>query len=294
MNAAVTPDRQTFSASVAGSETQRQTRSATPEAVQPAATAGVEKAALRTKKISSSAPFEVRRAESDSAQAAAKGQDNKPAAASQTKQAATDAPAFREAVEQTSQPGIEKAGPGSAGEVQGMATAAKTDSPSVQTSSASLRDSSSVLKQASDSWTTAAEKHGTDGGRVRIVLSPDHLGGLDMNVRVRKEAVEIMMSVQREDSLKTMQGHAAELRTALSDQGLRVESLSMQTSGRDFQSNSGPSGGYGGPYDGRNMSESGGQGAGSGRRDGEQGASTPLPAKMASQRIARDGISVFA
>ncbi len=292
-NSGVDPGRQAHSASAAGSATRRHTGSATQDAVPPAANVTVEKAALRTKKISSSAPFEVRRTESGSAQAAAKGQESKTAAAPQGKPAAADTATFREGIEQAS-PGIERAASGNSGEAQGALAAAKTPFQSVETSFEPPRETSSVLKQATPSWETAAEKSGVDGGRVRIVLSPDHLGTLDMNVRVRKEAVEIMMSVQRDESLHTLRGHAAELRTALSDQGLRVESLSLQTSGRDFQSNGGPSGGYGGLNDGRNTNESGGRDAGSGQRNGNSGAAATRTDGTAPQRIARDGISIFA
>lgn len=235
------------------------------------------------------------RTESGSAPpAAVKRPENRSGLEAPGKAAGSDAPTLRDGVEQTFKPGAEKAGSGSGGEGQGVLTVGKASSPSIGTASESLRDPSAVPKQASNFWAAPAEKKGADGGRVRIVLSPDHLGTLDMDVRVRKEAVEILMSVQREDSLQTLRGHAAELRTALSDQGLRMESLSVQTSGRDFQSSGGFSGGYGGPYDGRNTNGSSGRGSGAGRRDGESGAGARQPAGKAPPRITMDGISVFA
>ncbi len=296
-NSAIDPGRQALSASAAGTAVRKQSGQARQDTGQEAAGAGVAKVDIRTKKISSSAPFDVRRTESGPERVTAKGQENKPATEIQAKQAAAaDATTFRDTVEQASQPGVERAASGnSGGEAQGALAAAKTPFLSHETSSESLRDPSAVLKQASDAWATAAEKTGTDGGRVRIVLSPEHLGNLDMDVRVRKESVKIMMSVQREESLHTLRGHAAELRTALSDQGLRVESLSMQTSGRDFQSNGGFSGGYGSLNDGRNMNESNSHGSGSGRRNGESGTEARQPAAgTAPRRTTTDGISVFA
>jgi len=272
-------------------------RTSGPDGSQAAANSGVVKDGIRTKGISSSGPFEVRRTDADSAQAAAKGQKNRLVDASQAKQAVPDSPSpvFRETAEQVSPSGVEKAVTGNSGEAQGALAAAKPPSSSAGAFSEALRDpSAAVPRQAHEAWAAAAEKHGTDGGRVRIVLSPDHLGTLDMDVRVRREAVEIMMSVQREESLHTLRGHASDLKAALSDQGLRVESLSLQTSGRDLQSNGGPSGGYGGLYDGRNMNESGGRDAGSGRRNGESGAAAPQAAGTAPRKIATDGISIFA
>ncbi len=272
-------------------------RTAGPDGSQAAANTGVVKDEVRTKGIPSSGSFEVRRTEADSAQAAAKGQKNKPVDASQAKQAAPDSPspAFRETAEQVSPSGVEKAVTGNSGEAQGALAAAKPPSSSAGAFSEALRDPSATIpRQAHEAWAAAAEKHGTDGGRVRIVLSPDHLGTLDMDVRVRREAVEIMMSVQREESLHTLRGHASDLRAALSDQGLKVESLSLQTSGRDFQSNGGPSGGYGGLYDGRNTNESGGRESGTGRQNGESGTASPRATGTAPRKIATDGISIFA
>ncbi len=272
-------------------------RTAGPVGSQAAASTGVVKDGVRTKGISSSGPFEVRRTESDSAQAAAKGQKSRLMDASQAKQSTPDSPSpvFRETAEQVSPSGVEKAVTGNSGEAQGALAAAKPPSSSAGSFSEALRDpSAAVPRQAHEAWAAAAEKHGTDGGRVRIILSPDHLGTLDMDVRVRREAVEIMMSVQREESLHTLRGHASDLKAALSDQGLRVESLSLQTSGRDLQSNGGSSGGYGGLYDGRNTNESGGHGSGTGRQHGESGAAAPQAAGTASRKIATDGISIFA
>ncbi len=281
------------SEAVAAPDDRRQAR---PGGSPQAADSGPLKDGVRTKGLSSS-PFEMRRTESESAQAAAKEQKNRPAEAPLAKQASPESPSpvIRETAEQASQPGAEKAVTGNSGEAQGALAAAKSPSSSAGTFADALRDpSAAVPRQAHEAWAAAAEKHGTDGGRVRIVLSPDHLGTLDMDVRVRREAVEIMMSVQREESLHTLRGHASDLKAALSDQGLRVESLSLQTSGRDFQSGGGPSGGYGGLNDGRNMNESGGRDAGSGQRNGNSGPATARTDGTGPQRIARDGISIFA
>jgi hypothetical protein len=128
---------------------------------------------------------------------------------------------------------------------------------------------------------------------VRIVLSPDQLGTLDLDVRVRKEAVNILMSVQREDTLHSLRGHAADLRAALADQGLRVESLNLQTAGRDFRSDGGPAGGYGNLYDGRDTSGSYGRGTDPGRREADPGPGEKRPG-AAGQRMNAGGISVMA
>ncbi len=205
-----------------------------------------------------------------------------------------DSPGYRGGSERSGKSGGPRHGSGQAGEAPGGLSGGKTSVPSFEAAAKSLRDPFPVPKQAPELWASAAEKAGVDGGRVRIVLSPDHLGTLDMNVTVRKESVEILMSVQREEAIHALRGSAAELRSALSDQGLRMESLSLQSSGRDARSDGGSSGGQGGFHDGRNMNGTGGHGGQPGHRDGEAGVGIRRPAGTASQRLAASGLSIFA
>lgn len=205
-----------------------------------------------------------------------------------------DAPGSHGGSERSVKSGGARHGSGHAGEAQGGLSGGRTSVPSFEAAAKSLRDPSPVPKQAPELWASAAEKTGFDGGRVRIVLSPDHLGTLDMNVTVRKESVEILMSVQREEAIHALRGSAAELRSALSDQGLRMESLSLQSSGRDARAEGGPSGGPGGFHDGGNARESNGHNGQASGRSGEAADGPAHSAGTASHQPKGNGISIFA
>ncbi len=62
-----------------------------------------------------------------------------------------------------------------------------------------------------------------DGGRVRISLSPPSLGDLDIDVRVKKDGVELFVVANNSDVQQTLCSHADQLRKALSEQGLNMD-----------------------------------------------------------------------
>jgi hypothetical protein len=61
------------------------------------------------------------------------------------------------------------------------------------------------------------------GGRIRINLSPPSLGALEIDVRVKKEGVELFMVTNNSDVQQTLCSHVDQLRKALAEQGLNMD-----------------------------------------------------------------------
>lgn len=61
------------------------------------------------------------------------------------------------------------------------------------------------------------------GGRVRISLSPPSLGALEIDVRVKKEGVELFVVANNADVQQTLCSHVDQLRKALVEQGLNMD-----------------------------------------------------------------------
>jgi hypothetical protein len=61
------------------------------------------------------------------------------------------------------------------------------------------------------------------GGRVRISLTPPNLGALEIEVRVKKEGVELFMVANNSDVRQTLCSHVDQLRKALVEQGLNMD-----------------------------------------------------------------------
>jgi hypothetical protein len=61
------------------------------------------------------------------------------------------------------------------------------------------------------------------GGRVRISLSPPSLGALEIDVRVRKDGVELFVVANNADVQQTLCSHIDQLRKALVEQGLNMD-----------------------------------------------------------------------
>ncbi|MHB8907983.1 MAG: flagellar hook-length control protein FliK [Syntrophales bacterium] len=61
------------------------------------------------------------------------------------------------------------------------------------------------------------------GGRIRINLNPPSLGALEIDIRVRKEGVELFMVANNSDVQQTLCSHADQLRKALVEQGLNMD-----------------------------------------------------------------------
>ena len=64
-------------------------------------------------------------------------------------------------------------------------------------------------------------QHG--GGRILISLNPPSLGALDIDVRVKRENVELFVIANNQDVQQTLCSHVEQLRKALIDQGLNMD-----------------------------------------------------------------------
>ena len=61
------------------------------------------------------------------------------------------------------------------------------------------------------------------GGRIRISLSPPSLGALEIDIRVKKEGVELFVVANNSDVQQTLCSHVDQLRKALVEQGLNMD-----------------------------------------------------------------------
>ncbi len=61
------------------------------------------------------------------------------------------------------------------------------------------------------------------GGRVLISLNPPSLGELDIDVRVKRDSVELFVIANNQDVQQTLCAHVEQLRKALVDQGLNMD-----------------------------------------------------------------------
>jgi len=82
----------------------------------------------------------------------------------------------------------------------------------------------SVVDQIQDSFALAQNK---DNGQVRLTLKPEMMGHLDMQIAVRNETVQIMMTVENEKVHQAMNAHIDDLKTALQNQGLKIDKIEV-------------------------------------------------------------------
>ncbi|MCX5827425.1 MAG: flagellar hook-length control protein FliK [Deltaproteobacteria bacterium] len=82
----------------------------------------------------------------------------------------------------------------------------------------------SVVDQIQDSFSLAQNK---DNGQVRLTLKPEIMGHLDMQIAVRNETVQIMMTVENEKVHQAMNAHIDDLKTALQNQGLKIDKIEV-------------------------------------------------------------------
>ena len=61
------------------------------------------------------------------------------------------------------------------------------------------------------------------GGRILISLNPPSLGALDIDVRVKRDSVELFVIANNQDVQQTLCSHVEQLRKALVDQGLNMD-----------------------------------------------------------------------
>jgi len=81
-----------------------------------------------------------------------------------------------------------------------------------------------------------------DFGRIRILLNPPNLGAVDLDVIVRGERVEVVMTADNSTVQQALQSRADDIRTALQRQDLKIEGfqvLLQDTGMSQQQSNSG-------------------------------------------------------
>ena len=127
-------------------------------------------------------------------------------------------------------------------------------------------------------------------GRVRIVLSPPHLGTVDVDVLVRSQSVHVVMQAEHSDVRQVLLSHMDSLRNALQGQGLTVDSIDVSLHERTDR-------GY--SETGRNETWLSDRGDGKGNRNGEKGGREPSkgtlsPAHEGESFLRSDGfISLF-
>ncbi|HAJ26358.1 MAG TPA: hypothetical protein DCG53_03795 [Syntrophus sp. (in: bacteria)] len=60
-----------------------------------------------------------------------------------------------------------------------------------------------------------------------MTLKPEIMGHLDMQIAVRNETVQIMMTVENEKVHQAMKVHIDDLKTALQNQGLKIDKIEV-------------------------------------------------------------------
>jgi hypothetical protein len=62
-------------------------------------------------------------------------------------------------------------------------------------------------------------------GRVKIILYPEHLGSLDMDIIFRENKVQVVLMAEHHDVRQELQNRGDQLRNALQEQGLQVDGI---------------------------------------------------------------------
>jgi len=79
------------------------------------------------------------------------------------------------------------------------------------------------------------------GGRILISLNPPSLGALEIDVRVKRDSVELFVTANNQDVQQTLCSHVEQLRKALFDQGLNMDRFQVVVGDRSAdQQGSGP------------------------------------------------------
>ena len=82
----------------------------------------------------------------------------------------------------------------------------------------------SLLVQVAEQLPQAISK---GSGRIRLSLEPDNLGKLDMDLVVRENRVQIILTAESRTVQLTLQGHVGQLKDALQQQGLAVDGFNV-------------------------------------------------------------------
>jgi flagellar hook-length control protein FliK len=87
--------------------------------------------------------------------------------------------------------------------------------------------------------TEVKESASTDGGRVKLTLSPPSLGTLEMDVTVRNNKVEVVIVANNKDVQQTLNVNLDHLKTTLQNQGLTIDrcDVLMQTNREGYPQN---------------------------------------------------------
>jgi len=80
-----------------------------------------------------------------------------------------------------------------------------------------------IIDQIVDARQTMAN----DFGRIRIVLDPPNLGTIDLEIIVRKERVEIVMTADNASVQQALQSRTDDVRAALQRQDLKIETFQV-------------------------------------------------------------------
>ena len=99
-----------------------------------------------------------------------------------------------------------------------------------------------IANQIVDSASNIMKK---DSGRIVIKLEPPNLGTLNMDVRVNKDAVTMLLVADNNDVKQALNSNLDQLKTALHGQGLNVDRLDVLVHDKSYDSNQGfqPGGG---------------------------------------------------
>jgi flagellar hook-length control protein FliK len=82
----------------------------------------------------------------------------------------------------------------------------------------------SLLEQVTEQLPQAISK---GSGRIRLNLIPDSLGRLDMDLIVRENRVQIVLTAESRTVQQSLQGHVDQLKDALQQQGLEVDGFNV-------------------------------------------------------------------
>lgn len=73
----------------------------------------------------------------------------------------------------------------------------------------------------------ARQAAGNDSGRIRILLTPPNLGTVDLNIVVRGERVEVVMTAENASVQQALQSRGDDIRIALQRQDLKIEGFQV-------------------------------------------------------------------
>ena len=88
---------------------------------------------------------------------------------------------------------------------------------------------SNIINQVVDA---SGKKLGKGFGRIKITLNPPHLGSVDMDVLVRDNKVHVILRAEHLDVKQLLQSNTEQLKTALNNQGLAADNITVSVQER--------------------------------------------------------------